>query len=101
VAFVRYTPWSGSSHGGDRAAVGHEERRRALRSDRLGVGTLACTRCDAPIAIGSEPLSLTTQLTCPFCGTPGRLRDFLSMAAPTRPARVVVRVGLAPRQPVG
>jgi hypothetical protein len=89
---VRYTR-GGASSFGERAAVGHEERRRTIRSDRLGVGTLACNRCDAPIAIGSEPLSLTTPLTCPFCGTPGRLRDFLSMAAPTRPARVVVRIG--------
>jgi hypothetical protein len=94
VAFVRYTRLGGSSFG-ERAAVGHEERRRAMRTDRLGVGTLACSRCDAPIAIGSEPLALTARLTCPFCGTDGPLRDFLSLAVPTRPARVVVRVAVA------
>jgi hypothetical protein len=84
----------GGSSSGERAAVGHEERRRAIVSDRLGVGTLACNRCDAPIALGSEPLALTARLTCPFCGTPGSVRDFLSLAVPTRPARVVVRVAL-------
>jgi hypothetical protein len=31
-------------------------------------------------------------LDCPFCAHGGRVRDFLSLAAPTRPARVEVRV---------
>jgi hypothetical protein len=71
------------------------EERRATRSDRLCAGTLACDRCDAPIALG-EPTSLGETLTCPFCHRRAPARDFLSLAAPTRPARVAVRV----RRPV-
>jgi hypothetical protein len=66
----------------------------------LGAGTLACRHCDAPIAIGANPLALTAQLTCPFCRHRGPLREFLSLASPTRPARVVIRVGQPARQPV-
>jgi hypothetical protein len=76
-----------------RAAVGHEEQRRSTRSDRLAAGTLACARCDAPVAIGAGRLSLAEQLTCPFCRHHAAVRDFLSLASPTRPVRVVVRVG--------
>lgn len=68
-----------------------EERRRAA-SDVLCAGTLACRGCDAPIAVGAEPLSLTDRLTCPFCQNQGPVRDFLNLSAPTRPAHVVVRV---------
>jgi hypothetical protein len=74
-----------------RAAV-HEEKRQAIRSTLLGVGTLACGRCDAPIAIVDGPLPLTDQLTCPFCCRRGPVRDFLSLARPTRPTRVFVRI---------
>jgi hypothetical protein len=70
----------------------HEELRPATRSRTLGVGTLACERCDAPVAAGPRPLSLTDPLRCPFCHHDGRVRDFLSLAAPARPARVVIRV---------
>jgi hypothetical protein len=76
-----------------------EEKRRSIRSARLGTGTLACARCDAPVSIGDTPLSLTDRLTCPYCQNHGPLRDFLSLAAPTRPARVVVRVGFQVREP--
>jgi hypothetical protein len=55
-------------------------------------GTLACRHCDAPIAVGAQPLRLTDRLSCPFCDHRGPVRDFLSLAAPTRPARVVVRL---------
>jgi hypothetical protein len=72
------------------------EERRTTRSDRLCAGTLACDRCDAPIALGAEPTSLGKTLTCPFCHRRALARDFLSLAAPTRPARVAVRV----RRPV-
>jgi hypothetical protein len=37
-------------------------------------------------------MSATDPLTCPFCGHGATVRDFLSLAAPTRPARVEVRV---------
>ncbi|MBV9421346.1 MAG: hypothetical protein JOZ98_00410 [Solirubrobacterales bacterium] len=84
-------PFDGSAAGA-RAGVAHEEKRKAIRSTRLGVGTLACRRCDIPIAIGPDPRSAVDELTCPFCGTRGPVRDFLSLASPTRPARVVVRV---------
>ena len=65
-----------------------------MRSDVLGTGTLACRRCDAPIDPGASPLSLTEPLACPFCDARGPVRDFLSLAVPPRPARVVVRVAL-------
>lgn len=76
----------------DRAAAVHEEKRQTIRSTLLGVGTLACSRCDAPVAIGDRPVSLTDTLACPFCGRQGPARDFLSLAPPTRPARVLVRM---------
>lgn len=72
----------------------HEEDRRVSVSDRLGVGSLACPRCDAPVSIGPEPVMPATALSCPFCLHRGPLREFLSLALPTRPARVVVRVSL-------
>ena len=37
-------------------------------------------------------MSVSAELTCPFCQNSGPMRDFLSLALPTRPARVVVRV---------
>jgi hypothetical protein len=74
------------------AAAAQEEKRQSIRSTVLGVGTLACLSCDAPVGIGADPVSLADQLTCPFCGRAGTVRDFLSLAPPTRPARVIVRV---------
>jgi hypothetical protein len=71
-----------------------EEKRRAMRSGVLATGTLACRRCDAPIDPGAGALLLTESLTCPFCDARGPARDFLSLGAPTRPARVVLRVAL-------
>ncbi len=70
----------------------HEEIRRAARATRLAAGTLACARCDAPVAIGAPAVRLADQLMCPFCHHQAPVRDFLSLASPTRPARVVVRV---------
>jgi hypothetical protein len=71
-----------------------DERR--TQSSRLADGTLACPRCDAPVAL-DRPLAPSAALACPFCGHAGALREFLSLAAPSRPARVVVRV-LTPRR---
>jgi hypothetical protein len=76
-----------------------EEKRRSIRSTRLGAGTLACARCDAPVALGGVARSLMDQLTCPYCDNHGPLRDFLSLALPTRPARVIVRVAIPGRPP--
>jgi hypothetical protein len=69
----------------------------ALREQRLGrssvmaVGTLACPDCDAPVAPDGR-LAVAAPLGCPYCGYGGAVRDFLSLAPPTRPARVVVHV---------
>jgi hypothetical protein len=69
--------------------IGYEEERHATRSTRVASGTLACARCDAPVAL-SGSLGLTASLTCPFCAHEAPVRDFLSLAAPTRPTRVAV-----------
>jgi len=69
-----------------------EEKCRNLDTRQIGVGTLACARCDAPVALGSGPHPPTVSLTCPFCAHRAPLREFLSLAAPARPARVVVRL---------
>jgi hypothetical protein len=91
----------GIDHGeferGARAQPAVEERRKATRSSVLGTGTLACRRCDAPIDPGNTPLSLAEPLVCPFCAARGPVREFLSLAVPTRPAHVVVRVALPAR----
>ncbi|HEY4277561.1 MAG TPA: hypothetical protein VGM91_05035 [Conexibacter sp.] len=75
-----------------RDRLGAEEERRVTRSTHVATGTLACPDCDAPIDISGGPLSPSDTLGCPFCGTEGRVRDFLSLRQPTRPTRVVVRV---------
>jgi hypothetical protein len=87
----------GESERGARAQPAVEERRKATRSSVLATGTLACRRCDAPIDPGLTPLSLTDPLVCPFCTARGPVRDFLSLAIPTRPAHVVIRVALPAR----
>ena len=69
--------------------------QRAARSDRLADATLACARCDAPVAIGPGRRALSDTLTCPFCDHRASVRDFVSLAAPTRATRIVVRVGFA------
>jgi hypothetical protein len=74
---------------GERAKIGYEEERRATRTKRVASGTLACGRCDAPVALTGS-LGLTASLTCPFCAHEAPVRDFLSLAAPTRPTRVAV-----------
>jgi hypothetical protein len=68
------------------------QKRRSQRTDRLADGTLACEHCDAPVAIGEQTLGLTDSLSCPFCGHRAPVRDFLSLAVPTRPTHVVLRV---------
>jgi hypothetical protein len=72
-------------------AGAQQEERHVARSGRIATGTLACSRCDAPIALTAGPVSPTDTLTCPFCSHRAPARDFLSLAAPTRPARVEVR----------
>ena len=65
--------------------------RRIRDSGRLATGTLACPVCDAPVAPAGV-MSPADALECPVCRHGGRVRDFLSLAAPARPARVAVRV---------
>lgn len=85
-----------------RVAPAVEQDRRRAQSTVLGEGTLACPRCDVPVAVGGTRLAVSSRLTCPFCGFSGRLSAFLSLAAPTRPARVIVRVvGRQPRVNAG
>jgi hypothetical protein len=80
----------------ERDGIGHEEIRPG-HSGLLAVGTLACPRCDAPVSPGDRPLTLSEPVGCPFCGHTGAVREFLSLATPTRPARVEVRLRLNAR----
>lgn len=73
---------------------GQVEERRATSAGVVAAATLACRRCDAPIAPGPTPLLLTDHLWCPVCEDSGPVRDFVSLSAPTRPAHVVVRVSI-------
>jgi hypothetical protein len=73
-----------------RATGGHVYLRPS-RSSRLATGTLACPRCDAPVALAGRRTP-ADPLGCPFCDHSGAVRDFLSLAAPSRPARVAVHV---------
>ena len=75
---------------GERIGRVHEELR--LRSRVVSMGTLACPNCDAPVSPGTRALSPAEPIACPFCGESGRVRDFLSLAAPTRPAHVEIRI---------
>jgi hypothetical protein len=85
----------------DSEPVGRQARARAGRRDAhvglMGVGTLACPSCDAPVSPGPGPRSPSDPLACPVCATSGAVRDFLSLAAPSRPARVEVRLVPGPR----
>jgi hypothetical protein len=76
--------------------AGPQEERRNERPWRMAVGTLACPACDAPVA-PTGTLRPAEPLVCPFCAHAGAVRDFLSLTAPTRPARVEVRVVARPR----
>ena len=71
---------------------GPHEIRRVLRTTRVASGTLACPACDAPVAPGPRALSPAEPMACPYCRHAAPVRDFLSLAAPTRPARVAVHV---------
>jgi hypothetical protein len=67
------------------------KERRTADATRLAGGTLACPRCDAPVAL-SGPVAPADALACPYCACTGAVRDFLSLEVPSRPARVEVRV---------
>jgi hypothetical protein len=70
----------------------HEQELRVARAGLLAVGTLACSRCDAPVAPTVGGMSPADPLACPFCEHRARVRDFLTLGDPVRPARVRVRV---------
>lgn len=72
------------------------EYRKATRSFVVAIGTLACPECDAPVAPSDPPVRPADTIACPYCLRSGFVRDFLSLSAPSRPARVAVRV-TAPR----
>ena len=74
--------------------IGHFEKREDHRSQIVAVGTLACPECDAPVAPGPLALVPHDPLSCPVCAHAARVRDFLSLAPPSRPARVAVRVSM-------
>ena len=71
--------------------AGPREIRPAVRSGHLAVGTLSCPACDAPV-LPAGVMSPSDPLGCGFCLHAGAVRDFLSLAPPTRPTRVAVRV---------
>ena len=76
----------------ERVSEPREEARRRAHPGHLATGTLACPACDAPVAPGPVPLAPEGRLHCPVCYHAGRVREFLSLAAPARAARVAVRV---------
>ncbi len=69
----------------------HVEIRPNQRVLEMATGTFACPACDAPVLPGG-PMSPADAVSCPGCGFGGFVRDFLSLASPTRPAHVVVRI---------
>lgn len=74
--------------------------RRSERSTKVAEGTLACPACDAPVAPPPGPMAPGDVLWCGFCRHEGALRQFLSLASPTRPTRVTVHVRSAVRRPL-
>ncbi len=71
-------------------AAGAAEERRATRSTVVATGTLACPACDAPVSPGGRALSPAEPMRCPMCDHAGAVHHFLSLATPSRPARVRV-----------
>jgi hypothetical protein len=71
------------------------EERRSAGFGLVATGTLACPACDAPVSPGAG-LAPQDDLQCPVCLHHGVTRDFLSLSAPTRPAKVEIWI-TAPR----
>jgi hypothetical protein len=89
VAFQRSTDGDGPVR---QDPIEHFKEHRAFATRHLAMGTLACPLCDAPVSAGGGPLSPADPLACPFCGHDAAVRDFLSLAVPSRPAHVRVSV---------
>lgn len=64
---------------------------RPGRATHVATGSLACPACDAPAPLAA-PAAPNDPLACGYCGADGAVRDFLSLARPTRPAHVVIRI---------
>ena len=79
------------------APAGEHVHRDAARALPATTGTLACPRCDAPVSLGGRAASLAELLACPFCRHSAPVHRFLSLAKPSRPARVQVRARLVDR----
>jgi hypothetical protein len=95
MAFRRFLHGSNSSGPEPvTGAGGPHEIRRDERTTRMATGTLACPSCDAPVLLTAPAMGPSDPLSCAFCGHEGALRDFLSLAEPTRPTRVEVHVRL-------
>jgi hypothetical protein len=69
----------------------HEERRTS-RPWYLGLGSLTCPDCDAPVSLGGQRAAPTDPLACPFCSRDGAVREFVSLTPPLRAPRVHVFV---------
>lgn len=69
----------------------HLEERRTAAPGIVAHGTLACPACDAPV-LPAGPVLPREPLSCPVCRHDGAVRDFLSLATPSRAAHVVLRV---------
>jgi hypothetical protein len=78
----------------DEPIVGYEELRPSSRAGVLDAGTLACARCDLPVALGHRAVVPSEPLSCPYCLHTAAVHEFLTLGTPTRPAHVVVRVAL-------
>jgi hypothetical protein len=66
--------------------------RRVAAGTLLATGTLACPECDAPVVPAGASTAPADALACPFCGHAAAVRDFLSLAPPSRPTHVEVHV---------
>jgi hypothetical protein len=73
---------------------GRRDRHQAESSWQMATGTLACPACDVPLLPATGGMSPADSLACGWCGHVARVRDCLSLAEPTRPTRVAVRLRL-------
>jgi hypothetical protein len=72
--------------------TGRHERRPAEDGWQVATGTLACPSCDVPVLPEPGGMAPSEPMTCAYCGHGALVREFLSLAEPTRPTRVAVRV---------
>jgi hypothetical protein len=72
--------------------AGPEERRETHGAWELATATFGCPACDAPLLPDRAGMAPADPVSCGYCRHTGFVRDFLSLEAPARPARVVVRV---------